>query len=707
MNFTHPLFSNYSFLKIVLCYSISVFCLLCPKILNAQSTEQFSAQTEQQLENLTELTADQEIEDDGFLQQMQYLFRHPVNLNKATMEELMELRLLTPLQMEYFLLYRKQFGNLLSVYELQAVPGFDIATIQKIRLYITVSDDVNLQTLIRKRLRGGTQSFLIRVSQQFEKSSGYQPDSNQARQKYQGSTQRLLVRYSYNWKKNLQYGFSGEKDPGEQFFKGKQKQGFDFYGFHFFIRNKGLLRALALGDFVVNLGQGLIQWQGLAFKKSADISFIKRQSEIFKPYQSAGEFNFHRGIAFTLAKSSRRGTNWQTSFFLSMRKLDANFVSDTLQQTIDYVSSLQSSGYHRTSNEIADKGVQRQLTIGGNIAYHSKKGQIGINAIQYYFKLPLIKENLPYNLFALSGKKWSNYSMDFSYTHKNWHFFGEAAITGNFDKALMASILLSTARQVDISLLYRTIQNKYQSLYSNAFTENSTVTNENGLFAGISIKASTAWTINAYIDVYRFPWLRYRVDAPGEGRDYQIQANYRPNKQLEIYSRYRIESKPINTDNENSSLRSVISKTRQNWRTQINYKINRNLTWRNRVEILWFDRKGIIPEQGFLTYSDILYKPLLKPYGIGIRCQFFESDSYNSRLYAFENDILYSFSIPAFYDKGLRFYLNANFDINKKMTIWARIARSVYSNKSLIGTGLDEIKGNKKTEFKLQLTGRF
>ncbi len=699
--------SSIHLLKIAMRYGFFLFCVICAVSVRAQSTEQISSLAEQQFENLSEMAADQEVEDDSFIQQMQYLLRHPINLNKADRAALMELRLLTALQIENFFLYRKQFGEFLSIYELQAIPSFDIATLQKIRLYITVSDETSWNSMVGKRLRGGTHTFLIRASQQIEKSSGYQTDSNLSRQRYLGSPQRWLIRYSYNWKKNLQYGFSGEKDPGEQFFKGKQKLGFDFYGLHFFIQNKAVLRAFALGDYVVNLGQGLIQWQGLAFKKSADISFIKRQSAIFKPYLSAGEFNFHRGIAFTFAKENRRGANWQTSLFLSIKKLDANLLSDTTQQLVDYVSSLQSSGYHRTNNEMADKGVQRQLAVGGNISYHSQRGQIGLNGIQYYFKLPLVKENLPYNLFAINGKRWSNYSIDYSYTYKNLHFFGEGAITGHFDKAILAAFLLSAARQVDISLLYRNIQSQYQSLYSNAFTENSTVNNEKGLFAGINVKASMAWIISAYIDVYRFPWLRYRVDAPGEGQDYQVQVSFRPNKQLEIYSRYRMESKPVNEASVFSIIRSVIKQKRQNWRTQINYKVNRNLVLRNRVEMLWFGMQGLVPELGFLAYSDILFKPMLKPYSMSLRCQFFESDSYNSRLYAFENDLLYSFSIPVFYDKGLKYYLNANFDINKNMTIWARFSKTVYSGKTLIGTGLDEIRGNKKTEFKVQLTGRF
>jgi hypothetical protein len=203
--------------------------------------------------------------------------------------------------------------------------------------------------------------------------------------------------------------------------------------------------------------------------------------------------------------------------------------------------------------------------------------------------------------------------------------------------------------------------------------------------------------VDAYADLFRFPWLKYRIDAPVSGSDYLVQVNYKPNKQLEVYSRYRIEKKSINS-NPPSNMSAVMVIPRQNWRTQWSYKINPSFTVRSRVELLWYDKK----ENGFLTYIDMLYKPLLKSYSANFRLQYFETDGYNSRLYAFENDVLYSYSIPVFYNKGFRYYVNLNYDINKNISVWLRLAQSVYPDEATIGTGLDEIPDNKKTELKMQ-----
>ena len=669
---------------------------------HAQVVEPTTNTTEQQLENITENNEDVETEDDSYLQQLQQFLKNPINLNVVSAVELKELRILTPIQIQNFILYRTLVGKLVDLYELQAVPTWDIQTIQKLRPYISVSLQVDVLNTINNRLKKGEHSILLRASQVLERSKGYLLDSSSATNFYPGSPQKILFRYKYNFKNLLQYGIVAEKDAGEQFFKGKQKQGFDFYSIHLFARKIGIIHSLAIGDFTVNLGQGLIQWQSLAFKKSPDVINIKREADVLRPYNSAGEINFHRGIGITIAKNK-----WQLTTFVSYRKIDANFVAVTSQSQDDFVSSLQTSGYHRTKSETDDKGIQRQLTFGGNFSYQYKKLHLGINGIQYKFKLPLIKSTEPYNKYTLSGNSFGNYSLDYSYTFKNIHFFGEAAFTAKFDKAFVNGIIFSASSLVDLSLLYRNISRSYQSLYSYAFTEGTYPTNEKGLYAGVSIRPGISWRIDAYADFYKFPWLRYRVDAPSTGADYLIQVTYKPNKQLEIYSRYHAESKAINVNPNQVTLSPVMQQPRKNWRTQISYRINPAITLRSRTEIVWFDTKGVFPEQGFSTYLDFLFKPPLKPYAGSLRLQYFETEGYNSRMYAYENDVLYSFSIPVFYDKGYRYYLNINYDINKKLSVWVKFAQTIYRDKNLIGSGLDEIKGNTKSEIKLQVMYKF
>ena len=689
--FLPVIFSIMQYFLVYFIFTVAPFCLL------AQFPEVPPGAIEQQLEAVTEINNDNETEDDSFLQQLQQFLKYPVNLNTADATLLKELVILSPVQIQNFISYRNLFGKFISIYELQAVPGWDIRMIQRLRPYVSIAYSQSLTTSFRERMKGGINEILIRASQVLEKSKGYKTDAGSGNNFYLGSPQKLFVRYKYQFKNLLQFGVVGERDAGEEFFKGNQKQGFDFYSAHLFARNIGIIKSLAVGDFSVNLGQGLTQWQNLAFKKGPDVTNIKRQLSVLRPYNSAGEINFHRGVGITLSKN-----NWETTVFTSYKKVDANFVVDTLNNE-DYISSLQTSGLHRTQNEVEDKGSQQQLAVGGNLSYTNSHLHVGINAIKYHFKFPVNKAAEPYNLYSLSGKNLGNYSIDYSYTFKNLHFFGEAAATNHFNNAFINGLIISLDAKIDMSLLYRNISHQYQSLYTNAFTENTYPTNEKGVYSGISIRPNDSWHIDAYVDFYKFPWLKYLVDAPSVGADYLAQATYRPNKQLEMYIRYRSETKSKNFNSDILPLSFVINKPRKNVRLQVSYRINSYITLRNRVDIVWFDKSGGDAQNGFLSYADIIYKPMLKKYSGNFRLQYFETDGYDSRMYAYENDVLYSYSIPVFYDKGFRYYVNFNYDINNKITIWLRWAQTVYKDKTTIGSGLDEIMGNKKSELKMQV----
>lgn len=663
---------------------------LLPFTINAQETP--ITTTEQQLENLTD--ADQaETEDDSYLQQLEQFRKNPVYLNTADENELKELKILSGLQIANFISYRKLFGKFVSIYELQAVPSWDIQTIKNLLPFITITEPLNISEVFKTRMKKGEHSLLVRFSQVVEKSKGL--DDATVGTKYLGSPQKIFFRYRYQYKNLLQFGIAGDKDAGEQFFKGAQNKGFDFYSFHLFARKLGSIQSLAIGDFTVNMGQGLIQWQSLAFRKSVDVLGIKRQSPVLRPYNSAGEFNFHRGAGITIQKGKIEAT-----VFGSYRKLSANFVADTVSNE-EFISSFLNSGYHRTESEIADRNKLGQFAFGGNIKYKNDSWHVGANAIVFNFSSSVQKREEPYNLYAISGDSWDNYSIDYSYTYRNLHFFGEAAVDKNFNKALLNGLLISVDPRVDLSFVHRKIDAQYQSINGNAFTENTYPTNENGIFSGISIRPVPSWRIDAYMDVFKFPWLKYLVDAPGRGKDFLAQITYTPNRQIEIYSRYRSESKEGNQPDNITVTNYLVSLPRQNWRTQIIFKVNPSVTVKSRTDLLWYDKKGDNAEKGFLAFLDVAYKPMLKKYSGNMRLQYFETDGYNSRLYAYENDVLYYYSIPSFFNKGYRYYLNFNYDLDSNISFWLKWSQTLYNNAESIGSGLDEISGNKKSEFRV------
>jgi hypothetical protein len=643
--------------------------------------------TQQQLENLAE-SNDEEPKDDHFLQQLDYFRRHPINLNSATVEELQAIRFLNELQIASLFRYRKLLGNLIDIHELQAIPGWNTITIKKILPFVTITNVLSINEHFRSRFRSGNNSMLFRISRVLEKSKGYNASLNTH---YLGDRNHLMFRYRYQYKDLLYFGITSDKDAGEQFLRGAQSKGFDFYSFHFFARRIGIIKSLAIGDYTVNMGQGLIQWQSLAFEKSPEVMGIKRQAPILVPYRSAGEFYFNRGIGITLQKG-----NIQTTLFASYKKISGNIVTDTSV----HFTSLLTSGYYRTPSEVADRNRIALSSFGGNISYSVLSLKLGFNTVVHHFDIPFQKREEPYNLYAINGKKVFNSSIDYNYTFKNLHVFGEAAIDKNLHKAFVNGVLISVDPKVDLSMFYRNIQKQYQSLFGNAFTENTTPVNERGCYAGILLRPVAGWQLNAYADFFQFPWIRYLVNAPTRGHDYLAQLNYQPNKLFGMYLRFRNQNKP--TDSSGSgSIYYPADQLKQNFRMHLFQQLSQKVSINTRAELLWFNHHLKNREQGFLSYVDATYD--WKKVSINARLQYFETDNYNSRIYVYESDVLYSFSIPAFYDKGFRLVFNISHHINNKLQCWLRLAQAIYKDKSLIGSAFDEINGNKKTEVKAQV----
>jgi len=107
-------------------------------------------------------------------------------------------------------------------------------------------------------------------------------------------------------------------------------------------------------------------------------------------------------------------------------------------------------------------------------------------------------------------------------------------------------------------------------------------------------------------------------------------------------------------------------------------------------------------ETGYLVYQDVIYKPKSSPFSFSFRYGLFDTDSYSSRIYAYENDVLYSFSIPAYYNRGVRTYLTTRYQFRKGIDLWLRYAITYFENIDTIGSGLEEIECNHRSDIKIQ-----
>jgi len=600
------------------------------------------------------------------------LRHHPLDINSAGEAELSATGLLTPLQVQQLLHYRNQFGKLVHLYELQAVPGWDLATIRSVLPYIRAGQPDSLLRSFIAAPEAGRHELLLRAT--------INPGAIATADQYAGNPWHWMFRYKYKWKEQLQAGITGDKDPGEAFFRNKQRAGFDFYAAYLQVRTKGLLHTLVLGDYTINIGQGLIHRQGMSFGKSAVVTQIKAGGPLLRAHTAAGEYFFHRGAGVLL-----HYRKWQLCGFISLRKLSGSTVFDSTVHSL-VLRSVNQSGLYRTQAELAQRNSFRQSMAGLSVRYQRGSLQVGLNAVAAAFSTPVHRNPEPYNRFAMQGRTWVNYSTDYSYTAGNLHVFGEIAACSGTALAQLHGLLITADKSVDVALLVRLLSPDYQSIFGNAFTENTLPSNEQGIYTGILVRPSAAWKLSAYADIFRFPWLRYRSDSPGGGTDFLLQVTYTPRRNAECTFRLHIEQKQQN--GEGSLLHSQEMVVRKGMRLHLVHPFSKSLTLRSRCELSVYKRPDQLPETGLLLFTELLYKPMLSPLSLTGRLQFVSTQGYDARIYAYENDLPYKYSIPAAAGEFFRCYVLATVKMNRALRLSAKLGCAIAKGGTQTDIGL-------------------
>lgn len=645
----------------------------------------------------------------AIFEQLEGYLGRPLNLNRAEEAELRELGLLTDVQVINLLRHIQETGNLLAIYELQAVPGFDLNTIQRIIPFVGVNsslDDFRLG--VGEMLYEGRNELFLRWNRILETQKGYLPTENPGVNRYLGSPDQYYVRYRHNYYNRLSYGVTMEKDRGEEFFQGSNPNGFDYYSAHFYLRDyRSWLKAVAIGDYRVSFGQGLIQFSGFGIGKSAQSTTIKRTGRTILPYASVNESLFMRGAAVELAPTD----NIDIALFASSRKRDGNLIStlDSLgnESFEAAISSFNDFGLHRTPSEIEDEDAIRQNTLGGSIRFNRKANHIAFNVLYNQLDKPLNIRPRPYNRFYFSANQLLNASLDYSVLYKNFNFFGEMAISDNGGWATTNGLLIGLHRRADLAILYRNFQRDYQALNANPLAEATNARNEEGLYVGLVVRPASKWEFSAYFDQFKFPWLRFQVDAPSGGYEYRARLTYEERRRLRVYLEVRNESKDINAPDNEAAYNFPVRRTLFQTRLHIGNQLSKELELRSRFDWGYVEDEIEGRRKGFVILQDVIYRPNEFPLAFSARYALFDTHGYTIRFYHFENNLLNTFLIPAYYNRGSRVYLNLRYRPFRNLTVEGRIAQTFWSDRETIGSGLEEVDGQTRTEVGAQIKYRF
>ncbi len=628
------------------------------------------------------------------------LYSHPLDLNVATREDLQSLFVLSESQINSFVTYRSTYGKLLSIYELQAVPEFDQATINRLLPFVTIREGSltgDNRSLIAKILNEQNNYLLLRYDRTLEEKKGYTPPDSNSVNRYSGSPDRLYARFRVNHSRDFSLGFTAEKDAGEALTmdKNTSRYGADFYSYHIQVQNRGRIKNLILGDYQIQFGQGLVFGAGFNIGKGAEsVTTTRRTNFGMLPYTSVVETGFFRGAGATV----------EISRHLELTGMYSRLGQDAIErsdETRRFVSSIQTSGFHRTPNEINAKNTVDEENTGLNLTLRKKRWTAGANVLFTRYSLPIVKAGSLANQYEFSGDHNQVYSGFISYNYQNFSLFGEVGRSSSGGTGTVAGLIAALSKKLETALVFRNYDRNFHSFYGDAFGELSRNINELGYYWGLKYTHNRKISFSCYYDSFAFGWVRSSTSAPSTGYEYLFRINYDPMKTSRLFFQYRRQSRGENVTVEDldQNVRITEQGVKDNYILNLDHVLSERISFKSRIQWSSFDFFNT-STSGFAIAQDLNIN--FTRWRLSGRLALFDTDNFDNRQYIFERDVLYSFSIPALSGRGTRQYLVLQYKASRKLDFWLKYARTHFRDRDAIGSGLEQIDGNQRTLVRFQ-----
>lgn len=679
-------------------YTIVFFSLLCWIFQGstgyAQQTDTTDRAVYDKLERALEDfdPSDPNLESEQLTQYLQELAANPININTATVDDLLLIPGLNLKLARNIINYREEKKLFETAGDLVDVSGIGRVTLERIRPYVTVGPAFQLQKRLLTDYRYWTQDgefeMFSRYQQTVQEQEGYRlPDSVG----YVGSPIKYYQRLKYE-SDHISVNLTQEKDPGEQVEGPTQ---FDYNSWHLALKDIGSLRSFVVGDYALSFGQGLVLWSGGAFGKGRDVvNSVNRNERGINPYTSAQETNYNTGLAATY------GGKLQVTGFYSDRTHSATTVDST------QVRMPTESGYHRTLTEIAKKGAVDQQLYGGRVRYETAIGFVGVTGYQTEFSKSIVSGDAIYQRHDFEGTSHSVLGADYRLIIGPAMLYGEVGRSDNGGWGTVAGLESELKSSTALSLGYRYYQPEFQSIMGNGFGETSgEPKNESGFYIGLQQEITPSIVTSVYFDQYRFMAPRFGLHQPTQGFDWLAQVEVELQRGWNFYVLGRQETKEdeYNTlDDMGRELRKLDDEKRSSIRAQNEYWVNENIRLRTRGEWIRSRKAGENEEFGYLIYQDVRFVPSDK-LRIDGRISIFNTESFDTRLYQFENDLLYVMSNEMLYRQGQRMYILVSYEPYEFLDIWAKYGVTIIENEQTLGSGYNSINGNVQSDVGLQI----
>ena len=625
------------------------------------------------------------------LEELSNRLQEPVNLNSATREQLEQFPFLSDIQIEHLLAYIYIHGQMETIYELQLVEELDRQTIQYLLPFVCIKAINNepafrWKTMLKDAGRYGKNEVLTRLDIPFYKRKGYEHT-------YLGPSVYNSVKYTFRYRDHLYAGGVAEKDAGEPFAALHNSYGYDYYSFYLLLQNCGRLKSLAVGNYRLSFGQGLVMSTDYLMGKTIYASSFNNRSTGIKRHSSTDEYNYFRGGATTVALTKRLSV----SAFYSHRNMDG-VVTD------GEITSVYKTGLHRSRKEADKKNLLTSQLTGGNVSYQQNHIRLGITGVYYVFNRPYEPELTGYSKYNIHGNHFYNLGIDYAYRWRRFSFQGETAI-GKQGWASLNRLQYSPVQDIQFMLIHRFYSYDYWAMYAHSFGEGSTVQNEQGYYVGLETTPFSHWRFFVSFDLFSFPWKKYRINKPSRGTDGLIQATFTPRTNLSMYLKYRYKQKERDLTGSKGTLTLPIFHHQLRYR--LNYSLNDVFSSRTTLDYNHFHSQDRAATKGYQVTQMISSQLPWTRLFADVQGSYFCTDDYDSRVYVSEKGLLYTFYTPSFQGRGFRCAVRLRYELNKHWLFITKFGETIYLNRNEIGSGNDLIYGNKKADIQMQLRIKF
>jgi hypothetical protein len=615
------------------------------------------------------------------------LEQHPLNLNTATRYELESLPFLSSLQVEAIVEYRSRYGALKSMNELRMIRPLDHAQIQLLPFFTYIDSRPVEETFpqLSDVLKYGRHELMGNVRIPFYRRKG---DDNG----YLGYPYRHWLRYQFSYRDDVKIGGVASQDAGEPFFSNRNAAGYDFYSYYLQVRHWGPVENAVVGKYKLSVGMGLVLNNSFSLGKVAMLQQLGRNTNTIRPHSSLSQTGFFQGAAATI----RLSPQLLLTAFASYRPFDATLNDDGTMRTI------LTDGYHRTPAEMQKKHNSHATDAGAHLAYRQKGFHAGLTALYTHFDRELVPQTTTlYRRHYAQGRDFLNFSADYGYQSHRFALNGETAVNRHGALATINSLSLTAADGLNVMLLQRFYGYRYTALYARSLSEGGHVQNESAVYLGATWQPSPRLRLQAYTDYAYFAWARYQVSQSSYAWDNLLSATYQPNPwTLSGRYRLRLRQKDATTAEDADNPSALITTTEHRGRL--------TLSWQQGNLSITTQGDGVLTggrHYGYMVNQVAAYqRKSLKVCG---SLGYFNTDSYDARIYVYEHNPLYNFSFPSFYGEGLRLTLMVQGKAGNHLTLTAKTGLTRYFDRSAIGSGLQEVSRSTTTDLDLQVRWQF